>query len=284
MCEKQLPEWKFTRDNYSIVWQGPATMYCYSPIDDDDENESFPFIGNIVDKRIVCACWDNEDAKNAGFVPAMIDVHITICKQIHNYSVSRSLITDGNFSILIDNILRNQLLSFGESVTSPRYVKSITVKIGIPNDNMPIINAKYVDRNGDTCEFEELAIAEIRKDEACHKAKYLVDLAGDINAIRKIRSIIPGMDGYWKDYVQEMSPDAYDDFERKFLETMNHIKEDVVVAEEPAKPKTSREKLKSIYNNDILHMVVEGMIIHDSEIDKLTDSECDIVAEGIGLI
>ena len=285
MCEKKLPEWKFTRDNYNIVWRGPAAMYRYNPvIDDDDENESFPFIGNVVDQRIACACWDNEDAQNAGFVPAMIDVHITICKQIHNYNVSRDLITDGHFSILIDNILRNQLLSFSETITSPRYVKSITVKIGIPNDSMPIINAKYVDRNGDTCEFEELAITEIRKDEACHKVKYLVDLAGDINAIRKIRSIIPGMDGYWKDYVQEMYPDAYDGFERKFLETMNHIKEDAVIAEEPAKPKTSREKLKSIYNNDILHMVVEGMIIHDNEIDKLTDSECDIVAEGIGLI
>lgn len=283
MCEKQLPEWKFTRDNYSIVWQGPAQMYRYNPIDDEDENESFPFIGNVVDKRIVCACWDNEDAKNAGFVPAMIDVHITICKQIHNYSVSRDLITEGNFSILIDNILRNQLLSFGETVTTPRYVKAINIKIAIPNDHMPIINARYIDQDGDPWVFEdeELAINEIKKDEANRMAKYLVELAGDIDAIRKIRSIIPGMDGYWKDYVQEEYPDVYDPFEKKLLETMNHIKGTAVVAMDPAKPKTSREKLKSIYNNDILRMVVEGMIIRDKEIDKFSDSECDAVAESL---
>lgn len=281
MCEKQLPEWKFTRDNYSIVWQGPKTMHLYYPMDDDNEDESFPFIGNVVDQSIVCACWDNKNSKDMGMVPSMINVHITICKQIHNYSVSRGLITEGNFSILIDNILRNQLLSFGEAVTSPRYVKAINIKIAIPNDNIPIINARYIDQDGDPWDFEELAIDEIRKDEAHRMAKYLVDLAGDINAIRKIRNIIPGMDGYWKDYVQEEYPDAYDPFEKKLLETMRHIKEDAAVSVEPAKPKTSREKLKSIYNNDILNMVVEGMIIRDKEIDKFTDSECDIVAESL---
>lgn len=282
MCEKQLPEWKFTRDNYSIVWQGPKTMHLYYPMDDDEEDESFPFIGNVVDQSIVCACWDNKNSKDMGLVPAMINVHITICKQIHNYSVSRGLITEGNFSILIDNILRNQLLSFGETVTSPRYVKAINIKIAIPNDNIPIINARYIDQDGDPWDFEELAIDEIRKDEAHRMAKYLVDLAGDINAIRKIRNIIPGMDGYWKDYVQEEYPDVYDPFEKKLLETMRHIKEDAAVSAEPAKPKTSREKLKSIYNNDILNMVVEGMIIRDKEIDKFSDSECDIVAESLG--
>lgn len=281
MCEKQLPEWKFTRDNYSIVWRGPAAMHLYYPMDDDGEEESFPFIGNVVDQSIVCACWDNKNSKDMGLVPSMINVHITICKQIHNYSVSRGLITEGNFSILIDNILRNQLLSFGETVTSPRYVKAINIKISIPNDNIPIINARYIDQDGDPLDFEELAIDEIRKDEAHRMAKYLVDLAGDINAIRKIRNIIPGMDGYWKDYVQEEYPDAYDPFEKKLLETMRHIKEDAAVSVEPAKPKTSREKLKSIYNNDILNMVVEGMIIRDKEIDKLSDSECDIVAESL---
>lgn len=281
MCEKQLPEWKFTRDNYSIVWQGPVTMCHYNPIDDDDEDEGFPFIGNVVDQHIVCACWDNENSKDMGMIPAMINVHITICKQIHNYSISRDLINDGNFSILIDNILRNQLLSFGENITSPRYISSIIIKIAIPNDSMPIISAWYIDRDGNPLDFEELAINEIKKDEAHHMAKYLVDLAGDINAIRKIRNIIPGMDGYWKDYVQEEYPDAYDPFEKKLLETMRHIKEDAVVAEEPAKPKTSREKLKSIYNNDILKMVVEGMIIRDKQIDTFTDSECDIVAESL---
>lgn len=281
MCEKQLPEWKFTRSNYSIVWQGPVTMLHYNPIDDDEEDEGFPFIGNVVDQHIVCACWDNENSKDMGMVPAMINVHITICKQIHNYSISRDLITEGNFSILIDNILRNQLLSFGENITSPRYISSIIIKIAIPNDRMPIINARYIDQDGDPWDFEELAINEIKKDEAHHMAKYLVELAGDINAIRKIRNIIPGMDGYWKDYVQENYPDAYDPFEKKLLETMRHIKEDAVVAEDATKPKTSREKIKSIYNTDILNMVVEGMIIRDKQIDKFSDSECGIVAESL---
>lgn len=280
MCEKQLPEWKFTRDNYSIVWQGPVTMCHYNPID-DEEDEGFPFIGNVVDQHIVCACWDDENRKDMGMIPAMVNVHITICKQIHNYSISRDLIKDENFSILIDNILRNQLLSFGERITSPRYISSIIIKIAIPNDSMPIISAWYIDHDGNPCDFEELAINEIKKDEAHRMAKYLVDLAGDIDAIRKIRNIIPGMDGYWKDYVQKKYPDAYDPFEKKLLETMSHIKEDAVVAEEPSKPKTSREKLKSIYNNDILKMVVEGMIIRDKQIDTFTDSECDIVAESL---
>ena len=144
MCEKQLPEWKFTRDNYSIVWQRPVTMCPYNPID-DDEDEGFPFIGNVVDQHIVCACWDNENTKDMGMVPAMINVHITICKQIHNYSISRDLIKDENFSILIDNILRNQLLSFGERITSHRYISYIIIKIAIPNDSMPIISDWYND-------------------------------------------------------------------------------------------------------------------------------------------
>ena len=89
------------------------------------------------------------------------------------------------------------------------------------------------------------------------------------------------MDGYWKDYVQEVYPDAYDPFEKKLLETMSHIKGTAVVAIDAAKPKTNREKLKSIYNADILNMVAEGMKLRNKEIDKLTDEECDIVAESI---
>lgn len=41
MCEKQLPEWKFTRDNYSIVWQGPKTMHLHYPMDDDGKTKVF---------------------------------------------------------------------------------------------------------------------------------------------------------------------------------------------------------------------------------------------------
>lgn len=286
MCDKQLPEWKFTRNNYSIVWRGPANTCNYNPaFEDEEEGEGFPFVGKVVDQHFVCTCWDSEESKNMGMVPSTIHVHVTICRQMMTNSIARELMKDETFGIPIDTILRNHLIIFGHNVTSPRYVKSIIVKIAIPNDDLPTIEAKYFDPDGDSWDFEELAIEEIRKTEANRTGNYLADLAGEIDAIRKIRAIIPNMDSYWKDYVQEVYPDAYDHFERKLLETMRDIKEGAAVAaaaEDATKPKTSREKLKSIYNTDILNMVTEGMKLHDREIDKLTDEECDLVAEGIG--
>ena len=282
MCDKSLPEWKFTRTNYSIVWRGPANTCNYNPIlEDEEEGEGFPFIGKVVDQHFVCACWDNEDSKNMGMVPSMIHVHVTICRQLLTDINARELMKDETFGIPIDTILRNHLSIFVSDVTSPCAIKSIIVKIGVPNNGLPTIDAKYFDQNCNACDFEELAIEEIRKTEACRMGNYLADLAGEIDAIRKIRAIIPKMDSYWKDYVQEVYPDAYDRFERKLLETMRTIKEGAAVAEDMTKPKTNREKLKSIYNVDILSMVAEGMKLHDKEIDKLTDEECDIVAESI---
>lgn len=286
MCDKSVSEWKFTRNNYNIVWSGPAETCYYNPIiEDEEEGEGFPFIGKVVNQHFVCACWDTEDSKNMGMVPSMIHVHVTICRQLLTNITARELMKDETFGIPIDTILRNHLTAFGDmagrTVTSPRYIESIIVKIGIPNDGIPTIKAKYFDKDGDGWDFEELAIEEIRKDEACRTGNYLVDLAGEIDAIRKIQEIIPKMDSYWKDYVQEVYPDAYDPFEKKLLETMSHIKGTAVVAIDAAKPKTSREKLKSIYNVDILNMVTGGMKLHDKEIDKLTDEECDIVAESL---
>ncbi len=286
MCDKHLPEWKFARDNYNIMWTGPASTCNYNPIlEDEEEGEGFPFIGKVVDQHFVCACWDSEDSKNMGMVPSMIHVHVTICRQLLTDITARVLMKDETFTIPIDTILRNHLLAFGDMagrvVTSPSYIKSIIIKIGIPNSGLPTIEAKYFDQDGDGWDFEELAIEEIRKDEANRMGNYLVDLAGEIDAIRKIQEIIPKMDGYWKDYVQEVYPDAYDPFEKKLLETMSHIKGTAVVAIDAAKPKTNREKLKSIYNADILNMVAEGMKLRNKEIDKLTDEECDIVAESI---
>lgn len=286
MCDKQLPEWKFTRNNYNIVWRGPASTCNYNPIlEDEEEGEGFPFIGKVVDQHFVCACWDNEESKNMGMVPSMIHVHVTICRQLLTNITARELMKDETFGIPIDAILRNHLMAFGDmagrAVTSPIYIKSITVKIGIPNTGLPIIEAKYFDQDGDGWDFEELAIEEIRKDEANRMGNYLTDLAGEIDAIRKIQAIIPKMDSYWKDYVQEVYPDAYDPFEKKLLETMSHIKETAVVAIDASKPKTSREKLKTSFNADILNMVTEGMKLRNKEIDKLTDEECDIVAESI---
>ena len=286
MCDKHLPEWKFTRNNYSIVWRGPANTCNYNPmLEDEEEGEGFPFVGKVVDQHFVCACWNSEDSKNMGMVPSMIHVHVTICRQASTNSIARELLKDETFGIPIDTILRNHLITFGDmagrTVTSPIAIKSIIVKIAIPSNGLPTVEAKYFDQDGDGWDFEELATEEIRKDEACRMGNYLADLAGEIDAIRKIRAIIPKMDSYWKDYVQEVYPDAYDRFERKLLETMRTIKEGAAVAEDMTKPKTNREKLKSIYNVDILSMVAEGMKLHDKEIDKLTDEECDIVAESI---
>lgn len=286
MCDKHLPEWRFTRNNYSIMWQGPANTCNYNPvIEDEEEGEGFPFIGKVVDQHFVCACWDSEESKNMGMVPSMIHVHVTICRQMLADITARVLMKDETFTIPIDAILRNHLITFGDmagrAVTSPHVIESIIVKIGIPNNGLPTIDAKYFDKDGDGWDFEELAIEEIRKTEVNRMENHLADLAGEIDAIRKIRAIIPKMDSYWKDYVQEVYPDAYDRFERKLLETMRDIKEGAAVAEDTSKPKTSREKLKSIYNTDILSMVIEGMKLNDKEIDKLTDEECDIVAESI---
>lgn len=285
MC-KEIAPWRFTRKNYSIMWSGPANTCNYNPvIEDEEEGEGFPFIGKVVDQHFVCACWDNEESKNMGMVPSMIHVHVTICRQLLADITARELMKDETFAIPIDAILRNHLITFGDMVghvvTSPRAIESIIVKIGVPNNGLPTIDAKYFDKDGDGWDFEELAIEEIRKTEANRMGNYLADLAGEIDAIRKIRAIIPNMDSYWKDYVQEVYPDAYDRFERKLLETMRGIKEGAAVAGDTSKPKTSREKLKSIYNTDILNMVTEGMKLRDKEIDKLTDEECDIVAESI---
>lgn len=287
MSSKMLNPWKFTRDNYSIVWQSPDTTTRYIPTDDEPDNEEFNFSGTCVTKHYVCACWDNEDTRNMAMVPCMITVHVTMCRQDHPYSLSRNLLMNQTFQIPIDNILRNQLVIFSDEVTSPRYISAIRIKIAIPNNSLPTIEAIYCDPDGDVHDVEETGFGEIAKDEDARIWKELKELASDIDAIRKVRTIIPRMDSYWKDYVEYMYPELYDSFEKELLKSMAIIKNSAMSAADAAtmatKAMSSRDRIQPQCNPEILDMVAQGMCIYKKEIDKFDDSQCEAIAESLNI-
>lgn len=283
MCNKKLDPWKFTRDNYSIVWESPDTTTHYIPTYDEPDNEEFDFSGTCVTKHYVCGCWDNKECRDMAMIPHMITVHVTMCRQDHPYSLSRSLLMNQTFQIPIDDILRNQLLIFSDVVTSPCYISAIRIKIAIPNNSLPTIEAVYCDPDGDVNPVEETGFGEIANAEDTRIWKELKELASDIEAIRKVRAIIPRMDSYWKDYVEYMYPDLYDSFEKVLLNSMDIIKNSAASAMDSAKKLSAREHIMPQCNPEILDMVAQGMGIYQKEIDKCDDSQCEAIAESMSI-
>ena len=287
MCKK-LDPWKFTSDNYSIVWRSPESTTHYYTFDDDPEDRQFDFNGICVNQNLVCACWDNKDCRDMAMTPHMITVHVTICREEWNYMRGRDLMMNETFQLPVDSILRNHLIVFSEHVTSPRYISAIKIKIAIPINNQPSIEAYYCDPDGDVHDVEKTLLGENTKYDLNQKQRELNDLASDIEAIRKIRAIIPKMDGYWKDYVQEIYPDLYDSFEKTLLKSMEIIKSSADSAASASdlagKKKSARELIMPEVNVDILCMVSYGMVIYNREIARFTDSECEAVLEAMNSV
>lgn len=278
--------WKFTTNNYSIVWQGPVTTSMYYPQDDDPEDQQFAFTGICVDRRVMAACWYDDEAMHMGIVPSMIPIHFTICRQAPAISATRDLTMNESFQIPMDNILVNHILEFDNIITRPYQIKLIKIKIGIPNDDLPTIDAIYCDQDGDTYEIQKTLLGKMWEAEHKRIRSALIGLASDIDSIRAIQRIIPKMDGYWKDYVEEMYPDEYDSFEKALLNSLSTIRNSASRAANIAveKKATPRELIMPEWNIEILEMVVEGMAIYEKSIKGLSDDQCEAIWESMSSI
>lgn len=276
MCKKMTP-WKFTSDNYSIVWQGPATTTLYHPSDDYEEERQFEFMGTCVDQHVMAACWRTDDAKSMGMVPSMIPIHFTICREVPTFSTARVLMMNESFQIPMAEILQTQLMVIDETVSDPCHIKAIKIKIAIPNNELPSMDAVYCDPDGEVHEIQETIVDNTWAHERKRVCIALIDLATDVDAVAAIRSIIPNMDVFWKAYVEQMYPSDYEIFKANLEDCIQEIQDGRACAAKDAT--TYRERIMPRYNPEIMTMVSEGMAIVGSQIKSLDEATCKDIYE-----
>lgn len=274
---KKIAPWKFTADNYSIIWQGPVTTSLNHPEDDYWEDPQFDFMGTCVDQHVMTACWISDESKAMGMVPDMIPIHFTICREVPVSSTARDLIMNESFQIPMANILQNHLMVIDDTVTGPSYIKAIKIKIAIPNNALPSMEASYCDPDGGVHDIQETIVNDTWEAEHKRIRTSLIDLATNVNAVAAIRSIIPEMDLYWKAYVRQMYPSEYEIFEANLGDCIQEIKAGRATSAESTN--TYHDLIKPRYNSEILTMVSEGMGIIGHQLSSLDEATCKDIYE-----
>lgn len=274
---KTIDPWKFTAGNYSIVWQGPVTTTMHHPQDDCEEEHRFDFMGTCVNQHVMAACWNNDDAKAMGLVPDMIPIHFIICREVPASSTARDLIMNESFQIPMANILQHHLMIIDDVVNSPAQIKEITIKIAIPNTELPSMEASYRDPDGDVHDIQETIVDDTWEAHRNRVHMLLICLTADVNAVAAIRNIIPEMDLYWKAYVHQMYPSEYELFTANLGDCIQEIKAGRVTSAESTN--TYHDLIKPRYNSKILTMVSEGMAIVGQQLDSFDEATCKDIYE-----